>query len=182
MLSLASVDDKFHIKFDIVENGIGSFSGIIDEIVQNQAPSFVFIAPRRLLRVPAMLPLNTAMVIRSQAGTHYMLGEHGFAESFQGTVFNSFRLFPTSNRFALKRRFKNVDLVTGLAKDETIQTVKEIWGSYEPLQEQFDRETRVAAETARFISNNELLQGDIIDGKRIFRVDRELGLYIATLS
>lgn len=182
MLSLASVDDKFHIKFEIVENGQGTFSGIIDEIVQNQAPSFVFIAPRRLLRVPAALPLNTAMVVKSQAGTHYMLGEHGFAESFQGTVFNSFRLFPTSSKFGLQRRVKTVELVTGLDEDEQLVTVDNIWGSYEPLQEQFDRETRVAAETARFISNKELKRGDVIDGKRVFRVDRELGLYIATLS
>lgn len=183
MLSLASIDDKFNIKFEIIENGSGTFSGIIDEIVQNQAPSFIFIAPRRLLRVPAFLPLTTSMVIKSEAGTNYMLGEHGFSESFEGTVFNSYRLFPTKTKFALKRRMKTVDVVTGLPKDDGQPIdIANIWGSYEPTQEQFDRETRVAAETARFITNYPIKMEDIIDNKRVFRVDYELGLYIATLS
>lgn len=182
MLSLQSIDDKFNITFEILENGSGTFKGIIDEIVMNQAPSFVFVPPRRLLRVPATLPLNTSMIVRSQAGTVYMLGEHGFAESFQGTVFNSFRLFPTHDRYAIMRRVAVNDAVTGLKKDDSVIQVATVWGSYEPLPEAFDRETRVAAETARFITNHPIERGDIIDGKRVFRVDKLLGLYIATLS
>lgn len=182
MLSLASIDDKFNIRFEIIENGSGTFGGIIDEIVMNQAPSFVFVTPRRLLRVPADLPVRSAMVIRSEGGAIYMVGEHGESESFQGTVFKAFRLFPTHEKWSLKRRLKTTDLVTGLEKDSEIVEVALIWGSYEPLQEQFDRETRVAAETARFITNHPIENGDIIAGKRVFRVDKELGLYIATLS
>jgi len=182
MLSLASIDDKFNIRFEIIENGSGVFHGILDEIVMNQAPSFVFVAPRRLLRVPAGLPLNTAMIIKSEAGTNYMLGEHGFAESFQGTVFNAFRLFPTSSKFALMRSSTRADLVTGLETNDRVEPIANIWGSYEPTPEQFDRELRVAAETARFITNHPIERGDIIDDKKVFRVDKELGLYIATLS
>jgi hypothetical protein len=183
MLSLASVDDKFNINFEVIENGTGTFGGIIDEIVMNQAPSFVFVVPRRLLRVPAELPIRSAMVIRSEGGAIYMVGDHGESESFQGTIFKAFRLFPTHEKWFLKRRVKTVDVVTGLEKDDgTPVIVANIWGSYEPLPEQFDRETRVAAETARFITNYQVKEGDIIDGKRVFRVDKELGLYIATLS
>ncbi len=183
MLSVASIAEKFNITFEILENGSGTFSGIIDEIVQNQAPSFVFVAPRRLLRVTAELPITTAMVIRSEGGAIYMVGEHGESESFEGTVFKSFRLFPTHEKYDVYRRIKTVDVVTGLEKDQGEPVVvANVWGSYEPLQEQFDRETRVAAETARFITNYPIEAQDIIDGKRVFRVDRQLGLYIATLS
>lgn len=183
MLSLNSIDEKFKIQFEILEGGSGTFHGIIDEIVQNQAPSFVFVAPRRLLRIDALLPITTAMIIRSQGGAVYMIAEHGESESFQGTVFKSFRLFPTHEKFSIKRRMPQVELVTGLKQDtEEPVEVANVWGSYEPLQEAFDRETRVAAETARFITNQEIKQGDIIDNKRVFRVDKQLGLYIATLS
>lgn len=183
MLSLNSIDEKFKIVFEIIENGTGTFHGIIDEIVQNQAPSFVFVPPRRLIRIEAQLPIDTSMVIRSQGGAIYMLAEHGESESFQGTVFKSFRLFPTHEKWKVMRRMPVVELVTGLKSDdgEPVE-VANIWGSYEPLQEAFDRETRVAAETARFITNSEIKQGDIIDHKRVFRVDKQLGLYIATLS
>jgi hypothetical protein len=183
MLSAASIDDKFEIQFEVLENGSGTFSGVIDEIVQNQAPSFVFVPPRRLLRVAAELPVQTAMVIRSEGGAIYMVAEHGESESWQGTVFKSFRLFPTHEKFDVKRRMKTVDLVTNLPKDEGEPvSIANVWGAYEPLQEQFDRETRVAAETARFITNYPIQREDIIDNKRVFRVDKQLGLWIATLS
>jgi hypothetical protein len=183
MLSLASIDDKFNIRFEVLENGVGVFSGIIDEIVQNQAPSFIFVPPRRLLRVPAELPVREGMVVRSQGGAIYMIAEHGESESFQGTVFKSFRLFPTHEKFKIERRVKNIDIVTGLEADsEKPVEVANVWGAYEPLQEQFDRETRVAAETARFITNWPIAREDIVAGKRVFRVDKQLGLYIATLS
>ena len=183
MLSLATISEKFHIQFEILENGEGTFSGIIDEIVMNQAPSFVFVVPRRLLRVPAELPVRSGMVVRSEGGAIYMVGDHGESESFEGTVFKAFRLFPTHERWIVYRRMKTIDIVTSLPMDEGEPVeVANIWGSYEPLPEQFDRETRVAAETARFITNYALEPGDIVAGKRVFRVDKELGLYIATLS
>ena len=67
MLSLKSVGEKFNTCFEIIENGVGTFSGIFDEIVMNQMPSGVFIPPNRLMRVTAELPLLSGMVIRSQA-------------------------------------------------------------------------------------------------------------------
>lgn len=181
MLSLASIDDKFNIRFEVIENGSGTFGGIIDEIVQNQAPSFIFVPPRRLLRIPAELPVETGMVIRSEGGAIYFTAEHGESETFQGTVFKSFRLFPTHDKFFLKRRMKTIDVVTNLEVDDEIVDIANIWGAYEPQPEAFDRETRVAAETARFITNYAIKREDIIDDKRVFRVDKQLGLYIATL-
>lgn len=183
MLSLASIDDKFNIQFEIIENGTGTFSGIIDEIVQNQAPSFLFVPPRRLLRVPAELPVLTGMVIRSQAGAIYMVAEHGESESFEGTVFKSFRLFPTHEKFSVKRVIRTVDVVTNLPTPSgPPEEIANVWGAYEPQPEQFDRETRVASETARFITNYPVEMGDTVADKHVFRVDKQLGLYIATLS
>lgn len=182
VLSLKSVGSKFNTQFEIIENGEGMFSGIIDEIVMNQMPSGVFTPPNRLMRVAAELPLLSGAVIRSNAGTIYLVGDHGISETFEGTVFKAFRLFPTNEKFDVDRPVKITDPVTGLAKSESLETVANIWGIYQPQPEIFDRETHVSEETGRFITNYPVLRGDTINGKRVFRVDKELGLYIAILS
>lgn len=182
MIGLKCIDDQFEIEFSIIENGSGNFKGIIDEISQTQAPSYVFSPPRRILRVNPRLLLSTSMIIRSPGGTTYMMGEHGDSETSEGVVFKSFRLFETHTRFPVERRTQVVDAFTGLKKDSVQTQVTTIWGAYEPLPEVFDREIRVPTETARFITNYPLQRQDIIEGKSVFRVDKQLGLYIATLT
>src|SRR5881628_2299167 len=139
MLSLASVGEKFDIRFEIIENGSGTFSGIIDEVPMNQSASANFSLPRRLLRVTAQLAILAGMVVRSQAGAVYIVGEHGESESFESTVFKSFRLFGTHDKFSVKRSVKTIDLVTNLPVTDGEPTeVANIWGTYEPLPELFD--------------------------------------------
>lgn len=184
MLSLGSVDERFKTRFEIIENGSGIFTGIIDEISQTQVPSYVFSPPRRLLRVEKDLPISTTMILRSEGGTVFLIGMHGDSETSQGTVFRSYRLFQAIDRFHWQRRITDSDAVTGLAKTDGLQDMSPsyIWGSYEPTPEQFDRETHVSIETARFITNQPLLRQDRVDGKDVVRVDHQLGLYIATLE
>lgn len=185
MLSLASSDDKFKTSFEIIENGVGVFKGIIDEISQTQVPSYVFSPPRRLLRVDKLLPLTTKMILRTQGGTIYLIGQHGDSETAQGVVFRSFRLFQADeHKFHWQRRVSVQHSVVKLKETENIQdmTPAYIWGSYEPTPEQFDRETHISNETARFITNHPLQRQDRIDGKDVVRVDEQLGLFIATLG
>jgi hypothetical protein len=184
MLSLASTDEKFKTRFEIIENGQGVFAGIIDEISQTQVPSYVFSPPRRLLRVDKLLPLSTKMILRTQGGTIYLIGQHGDSETAQGTVFRSFRLFQSTKRYHWERRVSRTHPVTGLAMTEDVvnMTPPYIYGSYEPTPEAFDRETHVSIETARFITNQPIQRQDRIDGKDVVRVDEQLGLFIATLE
>lgn len=184
MLSLANVDERFKTHFEIIENGVGTFTGIIDEISQTQVPSYVFSPPRRLLRVDRLLPITTKLIIRTQGGTIFLIGQHGDSETTQGTVFRSFRLFQASKKFHWQRRLSKVEPITGLAETESMEdmTPSHIWGSYEPTPEMFDRQTHVSMETARFITNQPIKRQDRIDGKDVVRVDEQLGLFIATLG
>lgn len=181
MLSLQVIDDKFEIMFTVIDNGSGQFRGIIDEISQTQAPSYVFSPPRRILRVKPGSLVDSAMVIRSAGGTNYLVGEHGDSETHEGKVFKSFRLFETHTLYPVKRLETLVEPITNLPSREEPVTVATIWGTYEPLPEIFDRELRVPAESARFITNYHLERQDIVDGKQVVRVDQQLGLYIAIL-
>lgn len=184
MLSLATSDDKFYTKFEIIENGSGVFSGIIDEISQTQVPAYVFSQPRRLLRIEKNLPVKTNMVLRTQGGTVFLIGENGDSETAQGVVFKSFRLFQAIKKYHWQIKKSIVEPVTGLKGDEKLidAPVPYIWGSYEPTPESFDREVKVAVETARFITNHPIQRQDYIEGKNVVRVDYQLGLYIAVLS
>lgn len=185
MLSLHGADDRFKIRFDVIENGSGSFHGIIDEISQNQVPNYVFTLSRRLLRVDQGLPLNSSMVIRSAGGTPFLLGEHGDAEATEGVIFRSYRLFQPSGRYKWERVVRVTDPVTGLLESEGLQEMVPayIWGSFEPAQrEAFDREYHVSTEQAQFITNQPIRRQDRVEGKDVIRVDFRLGLYIATLS
>jgi hypothetical protein len=184
MLSLASVDEKFKTRFEIIQNGVGVFTGIIDEISQTQVPSYVFSPPRRLLRVDKLLPLSTKMILKTQGGTIYLIGQHGDSETAQGTVFRSFRLFQSTKLFHWQRRQSKLNAVTNLPETEEMidMTPPYIYGSYEPTPEAFDRETHVSVETARFITNQPIHRQDRVDGKDVIRVDEQLGLFIATLE
>lgn len=182
MITLENVDNRFEIEFSVIQNGSGRFKGVIDEISQTQAPSYVFSQPRRILRVKPGLLISSTMVIRSAGGTNYLIGNHGDSENAEGTIFRSFRLFETHTLYSLQRRLKVTEPITGLREDTELDEIAQIWGTYEPLPEMFDRETRVAAETARFITNYPIQRQDVIDNKSVFRVDQQLGLYIATLA
>ena len=184
MLSLDNADERFKTRFEIIENGSGVFSGIIDEISQTQVPSYVFSPPRRLLRVDKLLPINTRMIVRTQGGTVFLIGQHGDSETTQGTVFRSYRMFQATKRYHWQRRVSTVNKLTKLPETDGVQdmTPPYIWGSYEPTPEQFDRETHVSIETARFITNHPIQRQDRIDGKDVVRVDEQLGLFIATLE
>jgi hypothetical protein len=184
MLGFNNIDEKFRTKFEIVENGSGVFTGVIDEISQTQVPSYVFSPPRRLLRVDRRLPLNTTMVLRTNGGTVFLIGHHGDSETNQGTVFRIYRLFEPTKTYHWQRRTQYVDPVTLLQADDGMHDMSPayIWGSYEPTPEQFDRETHVSIETARFITNQPIQRQDHLDGKSVVRVDYQLGLYIATLE
>lgn len=184
MLTLDSADEKFKTRFEIIENGTGVFHAIIDEISQNQVPAYVFSLPRRLLRIDKNLPLSTRMILRTQGGTIFLIGRHGDSETFQGTVFRSFRLFEATQKYHWQRRVLKANRLTGLAESESLQDMQPayIWGSYEPTPEAFDRETHVANESARFITNHPIQRQDRVDGKDVIRVDEQLGLFIATLS
>ena len=142
----------------------------------------MFNLPRRLLRVEATLPLETGMVIRTPEGVVYMLGAHGAAEHYQGSLYRNFRLFEATGQFGWQRRGKEIDPVTRLPRDSGLQDLPAVWGAYEPTPEAFDRQIRGGFETGRFITTGEIQLNDVVDGKKANRADVQLGLRICVLG
>jgi hypothetical protein len=183
MPSLSAVDSRFTVKFAILVGGSGTFSGVINEPGQGEVPSFQFNLPRRLLRVQPGLPLKAGMVIKDPDGTVFMLGEHGASEVSGRTLFRNFRMFEATAQFAWQKRGKAIDPVTTLEKDTGLKDQPPIWGTYEPeSREAFDRGMRSNFETGRFITTTPVERDDMIDGRKVARVDRQLGIYICMLG
>lgn len=182
MPSLQRADDRFSTPLTVLEGGSGQVSGVITEPGQGEVPAYAFNLPRRLLRVDASKPLKAGMVIRASEGTVWMVGQHGDAETYQGAVFRTFRLFEASGKFKWQKRGKKIDPVTTLPTDAKLIDQPDVWGSYEPSPEMFDRQMRTSFEGGRFITNANIQRDDIVDGKKVSRVDIQLGLRLVTLG
>jgi hypothetical protein len=182
MPSLSSVDDRFGTLLTIIGGGSGEFTGIVSEPGQGEVPSYQFNLPRRLLRANAGLPLRAGLVVRSPEGTVWMLADHGSSEVGVGAIFRNFRLFEATGQFSWQKRGKTIDPVTRLDRDIGMVDQPPVWGSYEPSPEMFDRQMRTSFETGRFITVADVKRDDIIDGRKVGRVDIQLGLRLATLG
>ena len=179
MPSLRKVNDRFVDRIEVIEGGSGFFQGIIDEPSQGTIPAYQFTSPRRLVRTNPGVPLKAGMVIRAVGGATYIVGDLGDSDD----IFQSFRLFETTGQYVWKARAKAIDPVTELPMENGTTEKGIIWGTYEPgAQETFDRQLHLDFETGRFITNAMLQRDDIVNEKRVTRVDRVLGLSLAVLS
>lgn len=183
MPSLLSVDDRFGTRLTVLEGGSGDFTGSVTEPDQGAVPAYQFNLPRRLLRVSPTLPVRAGMVVKSEGGSVWMVGQHGAAETSSGPIYRNFRLFEAAGQFSWQRRGKVIDPVTRLEKDTGLVDRPNIWGAYEPgNQEAFDRQIRSSIETGRFITNANIQRDDVVDGRKVTRVDLQLGLRLCSLG
>lgn len=182
MPSLQRADDRFGTPLTVVDGGSGRITGVVSEPGQGEVPSYQFNLPRRLLRVDIRSPLKAGMVVKSREGTIWMIGSHGDAETYDGTLFRTFRMFEATQKFKWEKRGKAIDPVTRLPKDTGLVAQPEIWGVYEPSPEMFDRQMRTTFEGGRFITNAPIERDDVVDGKKVSRVDIQLGLRLAQLG
>jgi len=183
MVSLASVSRRFEVPFSVIEGGQGMVMGVLSETDQNSQPSYVFVQPRHVLRTPHPTALKAGMVIRSPGGSPFIVGANGPSEQVEGTLWDSFRLFEPTGRYALSRRTKVMDPIAKQYKEGPVQVIGMIWAALEPLdREQADREMRVNFEQSRFITGSVVASGDLIDNRAVTKVDRQLGLAIGVIT
>lgn len=179
MPSLRKVNDRFVDRIEVIENGSGYFQGIVDEPSQGTIPAYQFTSPRRLVRTNPGVPIKSGMVIRTKGNATYIVGDLGDSDD----IFQSFRLFEVTGRYLWQHRTTSIDPVTELPTDSGMQTKGTIWGTYEPdSKEALDRQLHLDMETGRFITNADIQRDDIVDGKRVTRVDHVLGLKMAALT
>jgi hypothetical protein len=181
MVTLSSVQSRFEIPFSIIEGGSGTFHGVIAEIDQHLPPSYVFTAPRAVLRVSTIGLLKTGTVIQSPEGIPYLVGYNGPSENRGGTLWDSFRLFYLNKQVLWQRRGKIIDPVTRLEQDNGLELMGNIWAVIEPIdRETLDRKVHTSFEANRYLCGPDVRQDDILDGKQVSRSDALIGLHTGT--
>lgn len=183
MSLLKKITAKFAIQFDVIGGQSGVIRGVMSETDQNSQPSYIFVAPRHVLRVEHPTAFSDGTVIRSPGGDVYLVGYNGPSETWHGTLWKSFRLFRISGQYSWERRTRVQDPITRVDKEGPVEDKGLIWAVIEPMdREQSDREMRQNFEQARFITNAAVVADDVIDGRRVTKVDRQLGLSIGVLT
>ena len=182
MTSPSVPDARFASTFEVIEGGRGLFKAMISLPGQGDVPSYQFNQPRRLLRVRPDVPIHPRMVVKSQAGTLFPVGEHGAAEARRGVVYRNFRLFEITGHFAWQGASKVIDPTTKLPKTVGVTPKGLLWGAFEPGPEERDRGLKMRFETGRFITNTEVPLGDQVDGREVIRCDQQLGLWLLSLG
>lgn len=183
MTSLKTAGTRFEIEFTLVPRGLGKFRGILSETDQNSQPSYVFVQPRHVLRVPTNSPARAGMLVRSPGGEHFILGENGPSEVSRDHLWHSFRLFEPTGQYEWKRRTRVPDPVTLQNEEGPEQDLGLIWAAMEPLERALsDREMRVSFEQSRFITGADVKVGDRIANRNVTKVDRQLGLAIGIVT
>lgn len=174
---------KFDIQFSIIDKGSGRFAAALEDLDLSEGSTLDWVAPRRILKVPVDLPLKGGMVIQSPQGMKYMVAWYSPSETSQGDPFRAFKLYQATTVATLQRRSSSgTDPRTGLPKEGNLGDGVEIYASYEPLQEAFDRELRIPNEKGRLITNEPIFRGDIINGETVIEVHEFQGLWGAVLG
>ena len=179
---LGKTRHKFDIEFSVIDKGSGRFHGALEDIDLSEGSTLEWVAPRRILKVPVNLPLKGGMVVQSPLGVKYMVARYSPSETSMGQPFRAFKLYEATTVASLQRRSSTIDPRTQLPKEGALGDPVEIYASFEPLQEAFDRELRIPNEKTRLITNEPIQHGDLINGETVIEVHEFLGLWGAVLG
>lgn len=166
----------FDITFTVLQGGSGTFEGALEDIKLPGGATINWVWPRRILKTPPKLNLKTRTVITSPQGVEYMVSGHSFSETSEGVPFKAFRLYQVQSWLPLVTRTMETDLRTGLPKEGPESDPILIPVSLEPLQEAFDRQTRIPNEKRRIVTSYDLQRGDLVNGETVLEVHDALGL------
>jgi len=173
---------QFDIPFDVIDKGVGRFYGALEDINLSEGGTLDWVPPRRILKVPVDLALRGGMVIQSPKGMKYMVAFFSPSETSMGEPFRAFKLYQATVVATLSRRTTVIDVRTAMEREGPMGAGQDIYASYEPLQEAFDRELRIPNEKSRLITNEPIQSGDIINGETVIEAHEFLGLWGAVLG
>lgn len=184
MVSLKTVGARFEIPFRVIEGGSGVVMGVLSETDQNSQPSYIFVQPRHVLRASFPTAIRSGMVLRSQAGSIFIVGDNGPSENARGTLWQSFRLFEPTGLVEWRRRRKIMDPIVKVEREGgEPELLGRIWVAIEPVdREAYDVTLRTSFEQTRFITGAPILSDDLIDNRAVTKVDKQLGLSIGMLT
>jgi hypothetical protein len=183
MASLSKINSRFEIPLTVVEGGSGIIMGVVTEADQKQLPVNVFINPRHVLRTSAVTAVKPGMVLRTPAGSHYIVGYNGPSDQPEGTIWQSWRLFEATDQLKWERRTKVTDTVTQLDRDGPLEDLGMIWVAVEMLARQLtDFRTSQNFEQSQIITGRPVQTDDLLGGRKVTRAVIAMGITVGALT
>lgn len=181
-MMLSATRSRFDIPLKVIDKGSGTFYGALEDLDLSEGGTLDWVPPRRILKVPVDLGLRGGMVIETPKGMKYMVAFYSPSETSQGDPFRAFKLYQVTVQASLQRRSRVLDVRTQLPREGVLGPPQTIYASFEPLQEAFDRELRIPNEKTRLVTNEHVLEGDIINGETVIEAHEFQGLWGAVLG
>lgn len=174
MMGLENAGRRFESRIQI-ENG-QAFYGQFLEIPDTTRVSN-FNSARRLLRTSRNSTVQIGQIIVDAYGIFWMVGEHGQSENRH----HYFKLFQADLQLSWERETTEESLLTGLKGGIARVLVGQIRGTYERRTDETG--SAFPDEPANlFITNADLKRNDLVDNRKVIRIDHQLGLTIAELA
>lgn len=176
MRSFAGVGDRFLRDLYTLEGTL--FRGTLMPASDREGSALNYSAPRTILRTRAEAEVAPGTIFHSHAaGPLYLIGEHFAAEP----DYRSWRLFLLEAEYTWTRPKQGKDDLLGLPKASAgqPQAMGTLWAAIEHDRRMFtDPGLRLKTERVTLITNQPVEVGDLVNGERISRVTRDLGLYV----
>lgn len=165
--------DRFETTF-IREDGV-PVRGVLQPVQDQKIYNDDFFENRQLFRVRPEMPVSSGQVLTSSYGVHYILGSRDVTD-----FYINFQAYPCNKQVVWMREVPELDLLTGLPiSTGAPTTLGNIW----VVDEQLIKETRspqmmTKEDVSRIITASQVLVGDIIDDRKVRRVNSAQGIYI----
>lgn len=134
-----------------------------------------FLTARRFLTVARKSTATAGSVVIAQTGERFLLGEH-----VQYDDITTFKAYVVDKQVIWTRSTKQKDRATGLEKDGIPDPMGTLWVSLEAINQTTD--FQISSDVLRFATGQDVQLGDLIDGKRITRIIRQIGLKVCEVG
>lgn len=138
-------------------------------------PSPEFDHPTTVMRVQRDSLVTPGQIIQTQDGAHFLVANHSPTVDFI-----TYLLLRCDRQVTWQRATKEQDVVTGLDKDGDILTLGRPWVMWERVRRELtDLTIRISQQNFVFATGEDIKINDLIDGRRVQRVDTALGICVA---
>lgn len=155
------------------------FPGILLPVPERSVPSYDFSENRQILRVRFDCPVDTGAIVLDPAGRRFLLADNDTGAIGDRVLYRSHRAFPLNHQAEWAREATILDPLTRLPKGTGKQALGPVWVLREVHgRERADNYFKVAEEMHRIITAAPVLLNDLLDGVKIKRVNRVLGVWL----
>lgn len=142
-------------------------------------PGAEYSSPSLTMRVAKGSLVQSGQVVRLPGGDHYLVGNHSSTRDW-----TTHHLFLADRQVVWSRYVKVIDNLTGIERVlPDPQELGTVWVLWEKVRREFtDLNLRIAQQNHLMVTGSDVREDDLIDGKKVIRVNHALGLNVVEIQ